>query len=310
MIRSVLQGNSRRCISLRCNLYAARFKSSSTSALAYKQLHRNATRPPLPTLETPSWSADSAVSSILYETPAPSLEPRKQHVLNCLVQNEPGVLSRISGTLAARGFNIDSLVVCNTEVKDLSRMTIVLQGQDGIIEQARRQIEDLVPVYAVLDYTNAQIIKRELVLARVSLLGAEYFEDLLVHHHRSTKSLEDAHDLVDEIRNKPYHPANLPLSEVLRLKHEHLGAISNLTQNFGGRIVDISDSSCIVELSAKPTRVSAFLKLIEPFGVLECARSGMMALPRIPVNNRPEDSEEDIEEKINDMVDISQLPPG
>jgi acetolactate synthase I/III small subunit len=52
------------------------------------------------------------------------------------VQNEPGVLSRVSGILAARDFNIDSLVVCNTEVEDLSRMTIVLQGLDGVVEQA------------------------------------------------------------------------------------------------------------------------------------------------------------------------------
>lgn len=93
------------------------------------------------------------------------------------MQNEPGVLSGVSGTLAARGFNIDSLVVCNTEVKDLSRMTIVLKGQDGVVEQARRQIEDLVPVYAVLDYTNAEIIKRELLLARVSLLDQNIFKN-------------------------------------------------------------------------------------------------------------------------------------
>ena len=60
------------------------------------------------------------------------------------MQNEPGVLSRVSGILAARGFNIDSLVVCATEIEDLSRMCIVLRGQDGVIEQARRQLEDLV----------------------------------------------------------------------------------------------------------------------------------------------------------------------
>lgn len=76
--------------------------------------------------------------------PPPSTEAFTRHTLNCLVQNEPGVLSRVSGILAARGFNIDSLVVCATEVEDLSRMCIVLRGQDGVIEQARRQLEDLV----------------------------------------------------------------------------------------------------------------------------------------------------------------------
>ncbi len=82
----------------------------------------------------------------------------------------------MAGTLAARGFNIDSLVVCGTEIKDLSRMCIVLRGQDGVIEQARRQLEDLVPVWAVLDYTNTKVIERELMLVKVSILGPEYFE--------------------------------------------------------------------------------------------------------------------------------------
>ena len=72
------------------------------------------------------------------------LFPPHRHVLNCLVQNEPGVLSRVSGILAGRGFNIDSLVVCRTEIRDLSRMCIVISGQDGVVEQARRQLEDLV----------------------------------------------------------------------------------------------------------------------------------------------------------------------
>jgi len=60
------------------------------------------------------------------------------------VQNEPGVLSRVAGILAGRGFNIDSLVVCQTEIKDMSRMCITLTGQDGVVEQARRQLDDLV----------------------------------------------------------------------------------------------------------------------------------------------------------------------
>jgi acetolactate synthase regulatory subunit len=72
-----------------------------------------------------------------------------RHVLNCLVQNEPGVLSRVSGILAGRGFNIDSLVVCRTEIRDLSRMCIVLSGQDGVVEQARRQLEDLVRSFTI-----------------------------------------------------------------------------------------------------------------------------------------------------------------
>lgn len=282
-----------------------RYKNGSTSALAYKTLHRNQKRPPLPTLETPSYSADTAVTSILYETPVPSKAPRKQHVLNCLVQNEPGVLSSVSGTLAARGFNIDSLVVCNTEVKDLSRMTVVLKGQDGVVEQARRQIEDLVPVYAVLDYTNAEIIQRELLLARISLLGPEYFQELIAAHQLH---IDDASSIPDlSACDSAYHPSNLAPSEALRQKHLHLDHISTITEQFKGKILDISDRNVIVELCAKPSRVSAFIKLLQPFGILELARSGMMALPRTPLENGGEE-----EEVANaaDIVDASQLPPG
>src|SRR5271156_3722865 len=122
------------------SIHQSRSKSTtSTSALAYKALHRRSPLP-LPVSDAPSYGAAAAVSSILYETPSVSQAPTKKHILNCLVQNEPGVLSRVSGILAARGFNIDSLVVCSTEVSDLSRMTIVLEGLDGVVEQARRQL--------------------------------------------------------------------------------------------------------------------------------------------------------------------------
>ncbi len=234
--------------------------TSSTSALAYKALHRRIS--PLPASDSlPSWSAPAAVSSILYETPLPSQLPPKRHILNCLVQNEPGVLSRVSGILAARGFNIDSLVVCNTEVEDLSRMTIVLSGQDGVVEQARRQLEDLVPVWAVLDYTAAPLVQRELLLAKISLLGPEYFEELLAHHREMTAAesikvkdshpeLPKEHQLEDEQEDRKvdYHPSRLATSQALRHKHEHLDAITHLTHQFGGKVLDISTNNCIVEM--------------------------------------------------------------
>lgn len=221
---------------------------SSTSALAYKALHRRIN--PLPTTDPPAWSASAAVSSILYETPLPSTAPPKRHVLNCLVQNEPGVLSRVSGILAARGFNIDSLVVCNTEVPDLSRMTIVLSGLDGVVEQARRQLEDLVPVWAVLDYTAAPLVQRELLLAKISILGPEYFEELLAHHREITADGGEGEKTGSLPTSSDYHPSKLPISQALRHKHQHLQAITQLTHQFGGKISDISENNCIVELLA------------------------------------------------------------
>jgi acetolactate synthase I/III small subunit len=256
---------------------ATRSKSTtSTSALAYKAVHRRSPLP-LPVSDaSPTYGAAAAVSSILYETPAPSTAPTKKHILNCLVQNEPGVLSRISGILAARGFNIDSLVVCNTEVEDLSRMTIVLQGLEGVVEQARRQLEDLVPVWAVLDYTSAALVQRELLLAKVSILGPEVYEELMEHHR---EMMDPAHEgLENEIednaerrlqeleeqkegensfvqraqemmgRSENYHPSRLAASQALRHKHEHLEAITHLTHQFGGKVLDISTNNCIVEV--------------------------------------------------------------
>ncbi|KAE9961187.1 acetolactate synthase, regulatory subunit [Venturia inaequalis] len=295
--------------------------NSSTSALAYKSLHRRIS--PLPTDGAPpSWSAPAAVSSILYETPLPSAAPAKKHILNCLVQNEPGVLSRVSGILAARGFNIDSLVVCNTEVDDLSRMTIVLQGQDGVVEQARRQLEDLVPVWAVLDYTSAPLVQRELLLAKISILGPEYFEELLAHHQEVSAADHDAteaalaemseEDRMSAIRESQeafradFHPSKLARSEALRHKMQHLEAITYLTHQFKGKVLDISNNNCIVELSAKPNRIDAFMKLIQPFGILESARTGLMALPRSPLTATGDAQEMEAD----DIVDQSTLPPG
>ncbi|KAA8649120.1 hypothetical protein EYZ11_000667 [Aspergillus tanneri] len=289
----------------------SRASSSSTSALAYKALHRRSPLP-LPVSDaSPQWDAPTAVSSILYETPVAPTNPPKRHILNCLVQNEPGVLSRVSGILAARGFNIDSLVVCNTEVEDLSRMTIVLQGQDGVVEQARRQLDDLVPVWAVLDYTDSALVQRELLLAKVSILGPEFFEELLQHHREITTPGETADGQKDkvaqaQIQKPEFHPRNLPPSQALRHKHEHLDAITRLTHQFGGKVLDISTNNCIVELSAKPTRIDSFMKLIGPFGILESTRTGLMALPRSPLF----EPNEEIEKEASDVVDASTLPPG
>jgi len=287
--------------------------ASSTSALAYKALHRRIY--PLPTSDAPpSWSAQAAVSNILYETPTPSSAPPKRHILNCLVQNEPGVLSRVSGILAARGFNIDSLVVCHTEVEDLSRMTIVLSGQDGVVEQARRQLEDLVPVWAVLDYTSAPLVQRELLLAKINILGPEYFEELQAHHREITADVEgeDGEEWVAERAQQAkdasdFHPSKLALSQALRLKHEHLKSITYFTHQFGGKVLDISTNSCIVEVSAKPTRIDSFMKLIAPFGILESARTGLMALPRSPLFGP---DEQELIKDADEIVDASTLPPG
>jgi len=91
-----------------------------------------------------------------------------RHVLSALVQNVPGVLSHISGMLASRGYNIDSLAVGETEDPRLSRMTFVVVGDDSILEQVRKQLEKIVTVVRVEDTGAQDHVERDLMLIKVS----------------------------------------------------------------------------------------------------------------------------------------------
>ncbi|KAL7268348.1 acetolactate synthase, regulatory subunit [Rhizina undulata] len=114
-------------------------------------------------------------------------------------------------------------------------MTIVFSGTglDGVVEHARRRLEDLVPVWAVLDYTESPLVQRELLLTKIA---------------------------GDEFR-----PSKLPISQELRHKNQHLQSITQLTHQFGGNLFDISKNNCIFKLSAKPSRIDVFMRLISPF---------------------------------------------
>ncbi len=91
-----------------------------------------------------------------------------RHVLSALVQNRPGVLSHISGMLASRGYNIDSLAVGETEDPRLSRMTFVVVGDDSILEQVRKQLEKIVTVVRVDDISSQDHVERDLMLIKVA----------------------------------------------------------------------------------------------------------------------------------------------
>lgn len=92
-----------------------------------------------------------------------------RHIISALVQNEPGVLAQIAGMFAARGFNIDSLVVGETEIADLSRMTIVVRGDDRVLEQVRKQLGKLVQVIKVRDFSGVPHVERDLMLVSISV---------------------------------------------------------------------------------------------------------------------------------------------
>jgi len=90
-----------------------------------------------------------------------------RHVISILVDNEPGVLSRVSGLFSGRGFNIESLNVAETLDSSISRMTLVTRGNDQIIEQIIKQLNKLVNVIKVLDLTGSDYVDREMALIKV-----------------------------------------------------------------------------------------------------------------------------------------------
>ncbi len=91
-----------------------------------------------------------------------------RHVISILVENKVGVLARITGLISGRGFNIDSLAVGETENPALSRITIVVRGDDAILEQVRKQIGKLIDVIKVIDFTNEEFVERDLMLLKVN----------------------------------------------------------------------------------------------------------------------------------------------
>jgi len=92
----------------------------------------------------------------------------KKHTIAVIVDNKPGVLSRVSGLFSRRGFNIHSLAVGTTEEPNLSRMTIVVQGDDEVLEQITKQLYKLIDVVKVYELSNITAVDRELVLIKVA----------------------------------------------------------------------------------------------------------------------------------------------
>ena len=155
-----------------------------------------------------------------------------RHVLSALVQNQPGVLAHISGMLASRGFNIDSLAVGETEVPDLSRVTFVVNGDDGELEQVRKQLDKVVTVVKVQDISSEDFVERDLMLLKVKSSPAQRTEIVL------------------------------------------------LVEMFRGRVVDISPENLMIEISGQERKIEAFIELMRPYGIVELARTGRIALVR------------------------------
>lgn len=155
-----------------------------------------------------------------------------RHVLSALVQNVPGVLSHVSGMLASRGYNIDSLTVGETESPRLSRMTFVVVGDDSVLEQVRKQLGKIVTVVAVEDISSRDHVERDLMLIKVASPPGQRSE------------------------------------------------IRELVDIFRGRIVDVARELVMIEISGPERKIEAFIELMRPFGIVEMARTGLIAMMR------------------------------
>ena|SRR5438874_7531383 len=155
-----------------------------------------------------------------------------RHVISALVINEPGVLANVAGMFAARGFNIDSLVVGRTENPELSRMTIVVNADDNTLDQVRKQLAKLVPVVKVHDFQGSAYVERDLLLLNV------------------------------------------------RAGPEKRGEVIEITNQFRGKIVDVAPDSVMVELGGTEAKLEAFIELMKSYGIVELARTGVIAMAR------------------------------
>ena len=155
-----------------------------------------------------------------------------RHTISVLVENEFGVLSRVAGLFSGRGFNIESLSVAETTDPTVSRITLVTRGDDQVLEQIEKQLNKLVSVIQVTDFTGTEHVERELVLIKVTA--------------------ED------------------------RTRAEAI----NIVDLFRGRIIDVSRTSYVVEVTGTEDKIHALIELLKPIGILEIVRTGKVAMFR------------------------------
>ena len=97
------------------------------------------------------------------------MSANNKHTISCLVENHFGVLSRVSGLISSRGFNISSLTVGETEDPTMSRMTIVVEGDERTLEQVKKQLNRLVDVIKVQELKDGDFIDREMILVKLAV---------------------------------------------------------------------------------------------------------------------------------------------
>ncbi len=155
-----------------------------------------------------------------------------KHTISVLVENRFGAFDRIATMFSGKGFNIDSISIGETEISDLSRMTLVTRGPNQIIEQIVKQLNRLIDTIKVVDLTDQPRVERELALLTVS-------------YHKGQRA-----------------------------------EIMDICDIFRGNVVDINNKSIMIEVTGPPDKIDAAINVLMPFGIIEIARSGTVALKR------------------------------
>ena len=165
-----------------------------------------------------------------------------QHTLSVLVDNESGVLARIIGLFSARGYNIESLTVSETEhERHLSRITIISKGTPKVLEQIKRQLERMVPVHRVVDLT------------------------MVAHERGHDKPLE----------------RELALVKVAGGGHHRVEAL-RLAEAFGAQVADANTGHFVFEITGRQNKIEQFIAIMGPLGLVEVCRNGIAAMNRGP----------------------------
>ncbi len=160
------------------------------------------------------------------------MDAEKRYTIGALVTNKSGVLTRISGLFARRGYNIESLTVCTTEDPEISRMTIILIGDEYMLYQMIRQMDKLEDVKKIGCANELDCVYRELLMVKVNAAA--------------------------ETRSQ----------------------IAMINDIYKAKVVDLSIDTMILELTGDPEKLDAFIKVIEPYGILEMQRTGVTVLAR------------------------------
>ncbi len=157
-----------------------------------------------------------------------------KHTISALVENKFGVLARVAGLFSGRGFNISSLAVGETMDPAISRMTIVVddQGSPQIMEQVEKQLNKLINVIKIQEFSRGESVDRELILVKV----------------KTTTSTR---------------------SEILEI-----------AQIFRARVIDVSTSALVLEVTGTEDKIRAILSLLARYGVKELVRTGKAAIAR------------------------------